>query len=32
VPLFFLGFVLSYLDWVNISLAKLQMQADFGNS
>ena len=32
VPLFFLGFVLSYLDRVNISLAKLQMQADFGLS
>jgi MFS family permease len=32
VPLFFTGFVLSYLDRVNISLAKLQMQADFGLS
>jgi MFS family permease len=32
VPLFFLGFVLSYLDRVNISLAKLQMTADFGLS
>src|SRR5580704_6030103 len=32
VPLFFLGFVLSYLDRVNISLAKLQMSADFGLS
>ncbi len=32
VPLFFLGFVLSYLDRVNISLAKLPMSADFGLS
>ena len=30
VPLFFLGFVCSYLDRVNISLAKLPMQRDFG--
>ncbi|WP_419806092.1 MFS transporter [Terriglobus sp.] len=30
VPLFFLGFVCSYLDRVNISLAKLPMQHDFG--
>jgi sugar phosphate permease len=30
-PLFFLGFVLSYLDRVNISVAKLQMQTDFGS-
>lgn len=30
VPLFFLGFIFSYLDRVNISLAKLQMQSDFG--
>jgi MFS family permease len=32
VPLFFLGFVLSYLDRVNIGFAKLQMQVDFGLS
>jgi MFS family permease len=32
VPLFFLGFVFSYLDRVNISLAKLSMQRDFGLS
>src|ERR1700744_6574449 len=30
VPLFFIGFILSYLDRVNISFAKLQMSADFG--
>jgi len=30
VPLFFIGFILSYLDRVNISFAKLQMAADFG--
>ncbi|MPV65937.1 MFS transporter [Burkholderia sp. BE17] len=30
VPLFFLGFVMSYLDRVNIGFAKLQMAADFG--
>src|SRR5476649_2558570 len=30
VPLFFLGFVVSYLDRVNISYAKLQMATDFG--
>jgi predicted MFS family arabinose efflux permease len=30
VPLFFLGFIVAYIDRVNISLAKLQMQADFG--
>lgn len=32
VPLFFLGFMLSYLDRVNIGIAKLQMAADFGFS
>ena len=32
VPLFFAGFVLSYLDRVNISLAKLPMSQDFGLS
>ena len=32
VPLFFIGFILSYLDRVNISFAKLQMAADFGLS
>jgi MFS family permease len=32
VPLFFLGFVFSYLDRVNISLARLPMQRDFGLS
>jgi sugar phosphate permease len=32
VPLFFLGFVFSYLDRVNISLARLPMQHDFGLS
>ncbi|MBA5790313.1 MFS transporter, partial [Escherichia coli] len=30
VPLFFLGFIMSYLDRVNIGFAKLQMAADFG--
>ncbi|MDR3412676.1 MAG: MFS transporter [Formivibrio sp.] len=30
VPLFFLGFIISYLDRVNISYAKLQMATDFG--
>ncbi len=30
VPIFFIGFVCSYLDRVNISLAKLPMQRDFG--
>src|SRR5471032_1002981 len=30
VPLFFIGFILSYLDRVNIGFAKLQMAADFG--
>jgi MFS family permease len=30
VPLFFLGFIVSYLDRVNISYAKLQMASDFG--
>jgi len=30
VPLFFLGFIISYLDRVNISYAKLQMAQDFG--
>ncbi|MDR3437382.1 MFS transporter [Telmatospirillum sp.] len=32
VPLFFLGFIVSYLDRVNIGFAKLQMSADFGLS
>ena len=32
IPLFFAGFVLSYLDRVNISLAKLPMSQDFGLS
>ncbi len=32
LPLFFLGFVFSYLDRVNISLAKLPMSRDFGLS
>ncbi len=32
IPLFFLGFVFSYLDRVNISLAKLPMTRDFGLS
>ena len=32
VPLFFLGFVLSYLERVNIGIAKLQMATDFGFS
>ena len=31
-PLFFLGFVFSYLDRVNISFAKLHMAAEFGLS
>lgn len=31
-PLFFLGFVFSYLDRVNISFAKLPMAAEFGLS
>jgi len=31
-PLFFLGFVFSYLDRVNISFAKLDMAAEFGLS
>jgi MFS family permease len=31
-PLFFLGFVFSYLDRINISFAKLQMAAEFGLS
>jgi MFS family permease len=30
VPLFFFGFIISYLDRVNISFAKLQMASDFG--
>lgn len=30
VPLFFFGFIVSYLDRVNISYAKLQMASDFG--
>jgi MFS family permease len=30
VPLFFLGFIISYLDRVNIGFAKLQMSTDFG--
>ncbi|WP_027781442.1 MULTISPECIES: MFS transporter [Burkholderia] len=30
VPLFFIGFIMSYLDRVNIGFAKLQMTADFG--
>ncbi|HXP96228.1 MAG TPA: MFS transporter [Telmatospirillum sp.] len=32
VPLFFLGFIVSYLDRVNIGFAKLQMATDFGLS
>lgn len=32
VPLFFFGFMLSYLDRVNIGIAKLQMATDFGFS
>jgi MFS family permease len=31
-PLFFLGFVFSYLDRINISFAKLDMAAEFGLS
>jgi MFS family permease len=32
VPLFFLGFIISYLDRVNIGFAKLEMATDFGMS